>query len=403
MSTTYLLSTHSSNPLEAPPSDARNRAFVRKYESTKAQPDIESDSSEDEKRRSGEGTVKAYHSHIADLYPKMHGSLKGRGEEWTWDELDVAPSASTSRGSILGKLDLKGKGRALPQPLSRDKDGPAPGFVDLDEDMSDEGVPGVGECQVILNEEDDDGHAVSQDPAGSGGEEEPEGEPDINVNGNEEGEQGQEDDLEVDLDSERLDSAGSSSSSAHMPSSSLSLLIKPPDEQHDIQVEMSDLEQAVPLLSTNYRLVDRLGSGTFSSVYKAIDLSYEKYDNSTWERAGRLHTATAPFVIQPPSGAEGERREFVFEGQKTSGRVYVAVKRIYVTSGPERVRNELSIMEDCLGCRHTSQLITAFRHRDQVVAIMPYCRNEDFRVRRFSIRTYCRLCQCCTHTTRLDS
>jgi len=36
-------------------------------------------------------------------------------------------------------------------------------------------------------------------------------------------------------------------------------------------------------------------------------------------------------------------------------------------------------MEECLGCRHVAQLITAFRHLDQVVAIMPYQRNEDFR------------------------
>jgi cell division control protein 7 len=47
---------------------------------------------------------------------------------------------------------------------------------------------------------------------------------------------------------------------------------------------------------------------------------------------------------------------------------------------PERIRNEISILEDVRGCRHVSQLITAFREADQVVAIMPYHRNEDFRV-----------------------
>lgn len=39
-------------------------------------------------------------------------------------------------------------------------------------------------------------------------------------------------------------------------------------------------------------------------------------------------------------------------------------------------------MEDCRGCRHVAQLITAFREKDQVVVIMPYHRNVDFRVRR---------------------
>ena len=68
----------------------------------------------------------------------------------------------------------------------------------------------------------------------------------------------------------------------------------------------------------------------------------------------------------------------------------MAVKRIYVTSGPERIRNELSILEDCRGCRHIAQLITAFRNEDQVVAIMPYHKNEDFRVRRVSTRLFAR-------------
>ena len=62
-------------------------------------------------------------------------------------------------------------------------------------------------------------------------------------------------------------------------------------------------------------------------------------------------------------------------------KAFVAVKRIYVTSGPERIRNEISIMSDCRGCRHVSQIITAFRHQDQVVVVMPYQRNDDFRVR----------------------
>lgn len=52
---------------------------------------------------------------------------------------------------------------------------------------------------------------------------------------------------------------------------------------------------------------------------------------------------------------------------------------------PERIRNEISILEDVRGCRHVSQLITAFREADQVVAIMPYHRNQDFRVRRLVV------------------
>ena len=43
--------------------------------------------------------------------------------------------------------------------------------------------------------------------------------------------------------------------------------------------------------------------------------------------------------------------------------------------------NEIVIMETCRGCRHVAQLITAFRHEDQVLAIMPYQKSEEFKVR----------------------
>ena len=144
------------------------------------------------------------------------------------------------------------------------------------------------------------------------------------------------------------------------------LFLKPPEERQEIQLEIANLNKAVPSLSEDYAIIDRLGTGTFSSVYKAIDLAYHsKWDNTAWHGyhppESSAHYQSVPY--HPDSKA------------------FVAIKRIYVTSNPERIRNEISIMEDCRGCRHTSQLITAFRHRDQVVAIMPYSRNEDFRVR----------------------
>ncbi|KAF8165844.1 kinase-like domain-containing protein [Crassisporium funariophilum] len=67
------------------------------------------------------------------------------------------------------------------------------------------------------------------------------------------------------------------------------------------------------------------------------------------------------------------------EAAEGGGKVYVAIKRIYTTSGPERIRNELAIMESCRGCRHISQIITAYRHLDQVVIVLPYQKNMDFR------------------------
>ncbi|KIY70359.1 kinase-like protein [Cylindrobasidium torrendii FP15055 ss-10] len=138
---------------------------------------------------------------------------------------------------------------------------------------------------------------------------------------------------------------------------------KDPAERLEIEAEIEDLNRKVSQLRNDYKLVDRLGTGTFSSVYKAVDLRHHKWDNTTW-RGHHPPESSAHYQSAP------HPRNSTF---------YVAIKRIYVTSSPERIRNEIAIMKDCLGCRHVSQLITAFRHKDQVVAIMPYQRNEDFR------------------------
>jgi cell division control protein 7 len=58
---------------------------------------------------------------------------------------------------------------------------------------------------------------------------------------------------------------------------------------------------------------------------------------------------------------------------------YVAIKKIYVTSSPIRIFNELELLKDLRGCDSVCPLITAFRHEDQVVAVLPYFKHEDFR------------------------
>ncbi|KAL0576963.1 Cell division control protein 7 [Marasmius crinis-equi] len=144
-----------------------------------------------------------------------------------------------------------------------------------------------------------------------------------------------------------------------------SLLNRPPEEQQEILAEISELEQALgPRLINDYRLIDRLGTGTFSSVYKALDLHYHtKWDNKPWH--GHHPVSSSAYYQSEP--------------RPSDSKVFVAIKRIYVTSSPDRIRNEISILEECRSCRHVSQLITAFRERDQVVVVMPYQRNEDFR------------------------
>lgn len=59
---------------------------------------------------------------------------------------------------------------------------------------------------------------------------------------------------------------------------------------------------------------------------------------------------------------------------------FVAIKKIYVTSSPMRIQNELELLHALRGCKAVCPLITAFRHQDQVVAILPHFQHQDFRM-----------------------
>lgn len=134
------------------------------------------------------------------------------------------------------------------------------------------------------------------------------------------------------------------------------LSLRPPEEQSEIRAQIRSLEKAIPYIGEDYKLVDRLGTGTFSTVFKAIDINHDaKWDNDVWR--SDIHAASS-----------------------RKGNVYVALKRIYVTSAPERIRNEICILETCRNARNVSKLITAFRERDQIVLVLPFQRNDDFRV-----------------------
>ncbi|KAK8069250.1 hypothetical protein PG994_005866 [Apiospora phragmitis] len=115
-----------------------------------------------------------------------------------------------------------------------------------------------------------------------------------------------------------------------------------------VQQDMEKLNYTFPAFKDNYRLIKRIGEGTFSTVYKAEDVRYDRYNNS-WDLDAR-------------------------DNQK-----FVAIKKIYVTSSPTRIFNELDLLHDLRDSPSVCPLITAFRHSDQVLAILPYFRHQDFR------------------------
>ncbi|TFY52846.1 hypothetical protein EVJ58_g9783 [Rhodofomes roseus] len=307
MATATFFSQHSSNPLEVPSSDARNKAYRRQLMRTRNVPKDGGGyfpSSDDPSNGYNVPDLDQYHSHIAQLYPDAR-----------------RPAASaTSRVPPM-------------QPAFSDDMFSDDELIVLPADPTDEQPEGDEEAE---HEQDENGQ--DEDFGDELGDEDADGE----------------------IDEDLLDDhAGHAETDEE-----LSIYLKPREEREEIEEEIADLEATVPQLTPDYKIVDRLGTGTFSSVYKAVDLGYhDRWDNAPWQG---YHPSFSSAYSQSATRPWGSK-------------VFVAVKRIYVTSGPERIRNEISIMEDCRGCRHASQLITAFRQCDQVVAIMPYHRNIDFR------------------------
>ncbi|KAL2017211.1 hypothetical protein VTK56DRAFT_2418 [Thermocarpiscus australiensis] len=150
----------------------------------------------------------------------------------------------------------------------------------------------------------------------------------------------------------------------------------------NIQQDMEKLQNSFAGFRQKYRLIKRIGEGTFSTVYKAEDLQYDNYDNS-WDLDKETEKWTPPplksFTSLSSATLEAHSQSQHHHLQRRRRPKYVAVKKIYVTSSPSRILNELELLHDLRGCESVCPLITAFRSTDQVVAILPYFRHADFR------------------------
>ncbi|GAA96117.1 uncharacterized protein L969DRAFT_91572 [Mixia osmundae IAM 14324] len=147
------------------------------------------------------------------------------------------------------------------------------------------------------------------------------------------------------------------------------------EELAAVRAECERLELSVPVLARDYKIVDRLGEGTFSSVYKAHDLQAHIFDNRPWQELD-----PAPHIADEAayrSYRKVSARASVYVPPRKP--IFVAIKKIYVTSSPIRILNEMEIMAMLRKARNTAFLITAFRNEDQVLIVMPYERHQDFR------------------------
>ncbi|CAX43760.1 cell division control protein, putative [Candida dubliniensis CD36] len=140
------------------------------------------------------------------------------------------------------------------------------------------------------------------------------------------------------------------------------------EEEEEVTLEvlenMQKLENNFPILATDYRLIDKIGEGTFSTVYKAESLT------------GKIRLGSD--IWKSPPLKRKNRNTLNFQQTRKKNPI-VALKQIYVTSSPNRIFNELHLLYMLSGNSRVAPLLDVLRFQDQIVAILPYYNHCDFR------------------------
>ncbi|OAL20234.1 hypothetical protein AYO20_11523 [Fonsecaea nubica] len=147
------------------------------------------------------------------------------------------------------------------------------------------------------------------------------------------------------------------------------------DVDESVVDDMRRLEESFKGISQKYRLINRIGEGTFSTVYKAEALLQpDELDQENEDPTNESYSEMPPSKRRKTSVASS-----TVNGSRKKGLI-VALKKIYVTSSPHRIMNELELLHELRHSPYICPLLTAFRHLDQVVAVLPYFRHLDFRL-----------------------
>ncbi|KIW87343.1 uncharacterized protein Z519_11979 [Cladophialophora bantiana CBS 173.52] len=147
------------------------------------------------------------------------------------------------------------------------------------------------------------------------------------------------------------------------------------DVDESVVDDMRRLEESFRGISQKYRLINRIGEGTFSTVYKAEELVQpDELDQENDDPTSESTTGV------PPTKRRKTNAFHRMDNRSRRRPMLVALKKIYVTSSPHRIMNELELLHELRHSPYICPLLTAFRHLDQVVAVLPYFRHLDFRL-----------------------
>ncbi|KAJ1722986.1 Cell division control protein 7 [Coemansia erecta] len=281
----------------------------------------------------------------------------------------VKPSTVANTASYTALVEIEAAAEAEQTLRDEDQTGAADGAGDPAYCADD--AHEVMDGGTISDDEDEDHHAYESYDDGQG---------DVYDGDGDEGEQTQ--DEEAGQDGEGANGQGGDRSDNGGDSEG-----DDDDEDDDFGVdgdventaeEIEELERLIPGLATQYKLMGKIGEGTFSTVYKALDLQHDRFDNSSWTMIFDDNSGGNDNDNGNDNDSENHRRRGKARRKGSRARV-VAIKKIYVTSSPARIANEISILKDLRGSKHIAPLVTAMRREDQVVVVLPYFPNNDFR------------------------
>ena len=117
--------------------------------------------------------------------------------------------------------------------------------------------------------------------------------------------------------------------------------------------EIEEVVENFPNLTDIYIPIERIGEGTFSVVYKAIDVKYHVSDNSSWMHASMqdpddfvLFDISLVQKLTPKTKLQCILKNyFINILPKNQKPHFVALKRINTTSSPDRIKDELMFLK----------------------------------------------------------
>lgn len=144
-------------------------------------------------------------------------------------------------------------------------------------------------------------------------------------------------------------------------------------------------------ISNKFFALEKIGEGTFSSVYKAkmvVDDIY--FSKISQDRKSPISSSSgrspSPFLFSSP---DESKEKNIFSAQTSDNGApesefwkndeFLALKRIHPTCHPNRILNEISHLKKLGGKRHVIPLISGLREKDQVTLVFPFFNHDKFK------------------------